>query len=224
MSALIDLPLRTSYTDGSGNRVTRNLGTAPGAPATCTLGDGVTSTTFPTQVSPHGMSFDGGDYIDTGLIAQLEYNTPFSLSFVAETPTTAPCGVFGNVDGTESGVGLWMNTTSGQGYFRLRNGATQVAWAPAGAFKPGCIDCHTVTWNGADTMTWHRNGASIGTNVAAFALSVNTGRKYQIGRFYAHAVTQAWTKRIFRFAVYPYVLTPSQVGILHARYMRELQV
>lgn len=58
---LIDLPLRSWYYNGSSVAVTDNKGTLGG---TVKLGDGTTTTTFPTQLTPHGMSFDGGDYID----------------------------------------------------------------------------------------------------------------------------------------------------------------
>ena len=58
--SLSDLPLITNYTSG-GNQITDNKGTIG---TTAKLGDGSTASTFPTQLTPHGMSFDGGDYID----------------------------------------------------------------------------------------------------------------------------------------------------------------
>lgn len=56
--AKVWLPLRSRFDNGS-NEVTRNIGTGTDA----IVGDGSTSTTYPTFLSPHGCSFDGGDYI-----------------------------------------------------------------------------------------------------------------------------------------------------------------
>ncbi len=64
--ALLVLPLRASYDDGS-SQVTDNEGSLGG---TVQLGNGSSASTFPSQLSPKGMSFDGGDYLfsdDTGL-------------------------------------------------------------------------------------------------------------------------------------------------------------
>lgn len=59
--AIVDLPLRSWYYNGSSVAVTENKGSLGG---TATLGDGTTTTTFPTQLSPKGMSFDGTtDYL-----------------------------------------------------------------------------------------------------------------------------------------------------------------
>jgi len=63
---LLSLPLRSNYNDGS-DQVTENIGSLGG---TVQLGDGTTSTTFPTQLTPKGMSFDGTtDYLNAGDIA-----------------------------------------------------------------------------------------------------------------------------------------------------------
>jgi hypothetical protein len=73
---VINLPLRSNYEDGSGNRVTENKGSADG---TATLGDGTTITTFPTQLSPHGNSTDGGDYLDLGTCPTTNTNQIFTI-------------------------------------------------------------------------------------------------------------------------------------------------
>ena len=58
--ALLNIDMPSWYYDGVTAK-TRNLGTLGG---TVQLGDGTTVGTFPTQVFPHGMSFDGGsDYL-----------------------------------------------------------------------------------------------------------------------------------------------------------------
>lgn len=68
------LPLRTSYNDGS-NQVTPNLGILDDA--NVHLGDGSTSTTYPTLLENNGASFDGGDYIE--FVTALDYSAGFSF-------------------------------------------------------------------------------------------------------------------------------------------------
>jgi hypothetical protein len=245
MSALIDLPLRTSYTDGSGNRVTRNLGTAPGAPATCTLGDGVTSTTFPTQVSPHGFLFTkaSSQYLRTGLVDVFEWNSPWSfMAWV--NPTFVALGVHGTqtllgswdiasnnpgirvaVASTAAGmfsmVSLMNNTGSGQ-YLQVRS---QLGDLPRGASSI-CVTC-----DGSGVAA----GVRIYENTLLRTLAINSdtlggrtiknGKQFLIGAGWTGTTTIDFCGgAIIRPRLYPYVLTPSQVGILHARYMRELQV
>lgn len=60
--SLVYLPLRGSYENGAGNRVTKNYGSC--APE-CTWGDGTTSGTFPTQMLPNGAEFRSAHHIDT---------------------------------------------------------------------------------------------------------------------------------------------------------------
>jgi len=65
---LVSLPLRANYDDGA-NQVTENIGSLGGQ---VTVGDGATAGTFPTQLTPKGMTFDGtaeylwsdGTYLD----------------------------------------------------------------------------------------------------------------------------------------------------------------
>jgi hypothetical protein len=59
--ALYSVPCRTNYNDGA-DQVTENIGSEGGI---MYLGDGTTSTTFPTQLYPKGFSYDGGDYLES---------------------------------------------------------------------------------------------------------------------------------------------------------------
>jgi hypothetical protein len=76
---LISLPLRANYISG-GSQVTENKGNMG---STAILGDGTTASTFPTQLTPKGMLFDGStDYIDiTDLIGtSLDNSTSCTVS------------------------------------------------------------------------------------------------------------------------------------------------
>jgi len=75
--AAVYLPLRSRFNDGS-NEVTENLGTSL---ANAIVGDGSTSTTFPTFLNPHGANLDGGDYLYLTNSNKFEFDNdePFSL-------------------------------------------------------------------------------------------------------------------------------------------------
>lgn len=62
--SILYLPLRDQY-DLAGVRVTENIGTYPGAPATVRCGDGALSSSFPTPIQgQRGFRFDGtSDYL-----------------------------------------------------------------------------------------------------------------------------------------------------------------
>ena len=71
------LPMRAQFDDGS-NQVTPNLGSIGG---TVIVGDGSTSTTFPTVLTPKGFSFDGGDYLVAADNANLDFANAENFSF-----------------------------------------------------------------------------------------------------------------------------------------------
>lgn len=56
--AVLFLPCRSHFGDGS-NEVTSNLGTG----GNFKYGDGSTTSTYPAQLNPNGLSLDGGDYL-----------------------------------------------------------------------------------------------------------------------------------------------------------------
>lgn len=115
--ALITLPLRAAYNDGS-DQVTENIGSLGG---TVQLGDGSTSSTFPTQLSPKGMEFDGANtYLECGDEAALQniFDTGASVSFVLK-PFSSGEGGFGRVMDKGSSSG-WFVYTRDQAGHQLR--------------------------------------------------------------------------------------------------------
>ena len=106
---LLFLPLKSSYTDSSGYRVTENKGTALG---TVKLGDGTTSSSFPTQLTPSGMYFDGNDGLTSSIVDPVEYNEPFFGGMVYNGSPVSTNNV-------------WMstyNSTASKGFeFRVQN-------------------------------------------------------------------------------------------------------
>lgn len=85
MSALLWLPMRSQYVDpGSGLMVTENMGSLGG---TVQCGDGATAGTFPTQRSPRGASFDGGDYLQW--LSPVANGTYSIIAFVQKMETGA---------------------------------------------------------------------------------------------------------------------------------------
>ena len=106
---LLFLPLKSSYTDSSGNRVTENKGTALG---TVKLGNGTTPSSFPTQLVPSGMYFDGSDGLTSSIIDPVEYNEPFFGGMVYN----------GSPVSTNNAWMSTYNSTTSKGFeFRVQN-------------------------------------------------------------------------------------------------------
>lgn len=63
----------------AGKTYIKNYGKAGGAPEWLQCGDGTTTTTFPTPLARFGATFDGGDYINTGVVDRYERTNQFSL-------------------------------------------------------------------------------------------------------------------------------------------------
>ena len=103
---VVSLPLITNYNDGS-NDVTDNLGSG----GTFTWGDGSTASTQPTQLTPHGMTCDGGDYVQAvdNTVADMTTND-FSVVVWFKTDTAAAIQRILWKDDGSSGYRLYLDT------------------------------------------------------------------------------------------------------------------
>lgn len=199
-------------------RVCDNLAKYPGAPRYLTLGDGVTSTTFPTQlIGKHGMSFDGGDYIDTGIVDSFEINSKFTL-FIATAGAQACC--FGNYNVPAYGYGL--NDLAGGGilYGHLYSSIPNLVRVYTSRQGSG-IRTAAMTYNGNlvyQGINLFLDGFAAPITVAASATLTGTlknGKSILIGTLHNNATkTQFFTGQVFFAAVFPFDLTNQQVQYL----------
>lgn len=97
------LPCNDAYDNGSGNRVTSSLGTVI---SEAILGDGSTSTSFPTLDRERLFSFDGGDHINCGDYDEFTLSTgsPFSMGAIVQVD--AATGSISPIISKLIGIGL----------------------------------------------------------------------------------------------------------------------
>ncbi|NCC35641.1 MAG: hypothetical protein EOM24_27060 [Chloroflexia bacterium] len=92
----------------NGVSVMPNHGRAAGAPPWLTLGNGTTSTTFPTPLAGFGASFDGGDYVNTGVVDRYEHTDQFSLYFFGTAKVGTTQQIISSMFGTANFRGIAM--------------------------------------------------------------------------------------------------------------------
>jgi hypothetical protein len=227
-NALLWLPFRSQY-DVAGVRVSDNLGKATGAPATVTMGDGTTSTTFPTQLSGGGISFDGGDYVDTTYVPIFTYNTPFTFAFVMRKNGQMPgtdSNIFATSDAAQSLKGMmvpqfgpyavtWLYQT-GTYYYKITHSdrllrpldAYVVVYDPTALFR-------LRSWvNGVETGIY---------GLANSNADFNSGKSLLIGARHNGAAKTAYSPagvQVLFAACFPFALTPTQARYLHSLMIR----
>jgi hypothetical protein len=211
--ALLWLPFKDQYTDAAGKRVTRNYGQAPGAPATCQMGDGVTAGTFPAQIGggKRGLTLDGGDYLQCG--TAFAGATQFTLVAVARTlgatqtlasrRTAVPATHFWWYVGA---AGL-LTFTDG---VNTRAGALDVRRQPLTTFAVVCTGTAVQSYVGGKI-----DGASGVVAVASQVVDMLIGARVPA------APADYFMGGINTFCGIPNALTPTQVSCLHNRLMRE---
>jgi hypothetical protein len=227
--ALLNIDMPAWYYDGAIAK-TRNLGSLGGS---VQLGDGVTPATFPTQIMPHGMSFDGGsDYLNFLRPAELSFATlagnelPFSLECLVRVDSYASIrSLF-----SKGIIGASMEYMSylfvGSWNFYLID-STQVAWqrlvvtgltnsAPTGTIR------HLVsTYDGTRVVA----GVSMYVDGISRAItSVPAGVYTRMANFGADSVYSfangsgavPLLGSTYNTAVYPFALQPGEVAQLNA--------
>ncbi len=207
------LPLRSRYDDGS-NEVTENLGTLM---STVQVGDGSTSTKYPTFLSPNGAEFDGSDYLKLNTTG-IDYSSSgitmgclFSLASNQVGEQTLLANTFGgnNRDGiTVTAAGVVAGTHYG-GSFNSKSGTV-----------PPKSGLHSVifTWDGTTPLIYIDDVAQTGS--ANPTLSATTG--FNIGSTPSQAL--AHRGKIFKPHVYPFAVTPLQARYLHWKMYNELNI
>jgi len=112
--ALVHLPLDGQYVE-AGERRTRSLSRQAGALDYARMGDGHTSTTFPTQLPGRGLRFDGGDYVDLDWAAGGVLDTQtFTVCALVQPSTPAADGRIYEVGIAGQRYSLYYDLSAGQ--------------------------------------------------------------------------------------------------------------
>lgn len=226
--ALLNVDMPSWYYDGVTAK-TRNLGTLGGA---VQLGDGTTVGTFPTQVFPHGMSFDGGDYllVDNSSGA---YNfnggtpdLPFSLEVLVR-PSATVAGELMTKGPPYAAPGGWIfETFTAGGLTSPLMLFTDAAGAYFYGYASGTMPLAPVVRHVVMSYTGGGTIASISMYVDSVARAVvgaagggvYTGLSAGVLPVYvggAALLSNRWYGSIFNAAIYPFALQPGEVAQLY---------
>lgn len=192
-----------------------------------TLGNGVTSTTFPTKLQKRGYAFDGGDYIDCGDVAFLNNTSAFTLNMaVADKDLTLQEFYIQKQVDTSNRILIWIIPAVPALYLYLRNAETSSAALAATKLTGRSLENITTVFNGsgatnADRVKVYVNGTSqpltfVGTIQATMAdLS---GAPLLIGGTTPYHITSLMRS----FQAWDIALTAPQVADLHTRLLAEV--
>lgn len=219
--ALLWAEFRTQY-DLAGVRVTDNLGRAVGAPKTLQLGDGTTASTFPTQlVGRRGFSFDGGDYVDTGIIDPFERTDRFTLFVVTSAMTSINGQILVTYDSVlNSGIRIINNGANTISIY-IQDGGYYIHKYNAGVVTPA-VSTIALTSNGSSTAagisTYYNNipGLFLTANDILTSGTIKNGKSFLIGARHNGAGKIAFlTGNVHAVFVFPWELAAQQVQYLH---------
>jgi len=206
--ALLSLPLRSNYVATGGTRVTDNIGRAGG---TVTVGDGTTSTTFPTQLAPKGMSFDGGDYLEasTAIVpATGAFSVAALVTIDSVAATAGLCGQYYDVIGERFAFGI--NSTNV--FFQI--GGTALNYTYGTNIALGRI-FHVIGGRDESDNTFIYVDGEL---VASGTNATNVDQQaLMIGRYTQAAVNSPWIGNIYTFRVLRGAITETQAGWLYRK-------
>jgi hypothetical protein len=207
-----------------GKTYIKNYGKAGGAPAYMMCGDGTTTTTFPTPLAKFGATFDGGDYINTGVVDRYDLKNQYSLYFYGnETIPNSPYSTL---------ISNW-NITIGRGTALLGGALVNLqvwtAVAPQYSYHRTAtamqkeVASYVGCWNGgsASTASIYKNSKKIdnvtiynGANLSGTMLS---NLNFLIGAAYSgggNATSYHLRGNIYAAGIFDGILQPREIQIL----------
>jgi len=217
--ALAWLPFRSRYNDGSLER-TKNLGKG----ADVIVGDGSTSTTYPTFLTPHGAQTDGGDYIkSTNLSSTL---TALSFVCVFKLPSYGSycLGSYEKSGGVTGFIMLSNGSTALQFYCGGAGGTNAALFSYADVSSRSPILVAIGTGNGT-TTSLYVNGAK-GTN-ATIPATPSVDSNYVLSLFSRYSTTTQPCGSgtvIYNAMMFDYALTERQVQYLTQYLMKQINI
>jgi len=220
--ALVSLPLRSNYFDGS-DQVTDNIG-SPGG--TAQLGDGTTSSTFPTQLAPHGMNFDGGDYLslDSGIVDITSNFTVIAQVIKEDKGATSDNDrVFSFIDDADNGFQFIYDQTTGKYAVYLRiAGSNIINSLTYGSYDEERIIHLSYVVSGG-TGSFYRNGVLVETD-GSTSVSLGGTSGYDIGRRADGTSTGFFKGSLFKTNIFGAALTETQIKWLYSKDERLLNI
>ena len=219
--AIVAAYMRSSYSL-AGVQTTDVLGSHG---TTMTVGDGTTASTFPTLLSPKGMSFDGGDYLQSSSITEMSGDFNGTLSCLVkfnDTTTDIPVSLGANTAVLGASFGISTNPAGAVGAFAAEFNSRTHRTA-AGLLKVGKWYHRTVTKAAGLISTGTKlylNGDEVAyaSTPAATTPNLSSG-PFNIGMWVVPAAAN-FNGSILTARLHNFVLTPTQVKELANRDLR----
>ena len=210
-----------------GVSVMPNHGRAAGAPAWLTLGDGTTTTTFPTPLAGWGASFDdsvGRQRVHTGVADRYDWRNQFSMyAFVRPIDVAGMHDVY--VDSTNDinlrGLGFYgLQSGIGTNLYVIDSFPSQtIAVKITNAAASRRIGSAVVTYDGtnlAAAVKFYHSGALMATtNIVANPFSTGTikgGKEFLLGGRSREA--RSMRGKAYAIGIFDGLLTPRDIAIL----------
>lgn len=207
-----------------GVNVIPNFGKAGGAPTWLTLGNGTTATTFPTPLAGWGASFDGGDYVDTGVVDRYEQTDQFSL-YMYGSANTRTHQFISSMYGILDYRGVALEGISIRAYLWLVNAFTSNNYNLHFINKPGPIpftQSLAVSYNGtpntSGAASFFINGSAISTGKTNESINgtIKSGRGFRLGgrRDTDASLGASMIGTSYAFGIFDGLLTPRDINFL----------
>lgn len=222
-NALVWLDFRSQF-DRNGLRIIENAGKLATSPSVIICGDGTTTSTFPSQlVGSRGIGFDGGDYVKFTLSAPGPNWTAISLCNqktigTADWLAFSLFGTLSNSAPNSIGFGVQNSTKT------VKVLQEAIAWGTAGPNSNTNINSYCLTVSGTSAVGYlNATQVSTLTLTGTFAnqnLCVLNGNLFTAGGV---PVANREANHYF-FALFPKLLTPQQISMLHDNLMHQFNL
>lgn len=229
--ALLWLPLRSAWVE-NGRSVCKNWGRAPGYPRTVQRGDGVTPTTYPTLITGRrGMSFDGGDYIDTGIVDRFTHATPFSFACRGESLTNTFRPLLADFDSAATkGFRFYYHQDLGRLVFDWYKDGGNYIYVYASNIVTQQAHTYSMTYDGSGVFGGVKlyqdgNPLTLSNSSAGTANANASGKTLLVGANHNGAAkAQPIIGRMIGAVLHPFCATPTQVSILSNQLISEARL
>lgn len=204
-----------------GKTYIKNYGKAGGAPEYMMCGDGTITTGFPTPETRFGASFDGGDYIDTGVVDRYDYNNQFSLYQYgifkqAVNPNTMAASRA--VATNTPGIFYWLISGKLGIIMRGPTGQLRIDFGTSSQFSK--VKSFCVTYTGDKNAKAYINSENLPVTLRTDDLnsSVKVGLSWILGgyRNSESSVTRQYIGTTYAFGIFDGVLLPRDIQLLDA--------
>ena len=233
--AILWLEFGGQYVNGAGKTVIDNLATMGNAVKTVMCGDGTTSTTFPTQlVGKRGCSFDGGDYIDTGIIDPFERTDKFSIFVVYYRSTIDATTLIGTCDLDQDFKGIIIQEFDGNSPVSFQAAESYSSSHVTLVKTPitnRLINSYAVVNNNAlrnSAISIYINTVIQTKTVFSDTLtsgSIKNGKPFILGaRHYGTVKQLFFIGNIYFAAIFPLALSQLQVSNLHKKVIKRINL